>query len=238
MIAEYISRLCGELHIGQRLRQKYVLSTLRKLNLSGKRILDAGCGTGSYAFKLAEWFPTVFIDAVDIRIDRATSEKAPHNLKFLQKDLRDFVSPSTYDLIYSVDVLEHITDDTKVLSNLYVSLKPNGLFSIHVPLLSQNFTPHKFLVKHFPIPSGSDHVREGCTPSELIKKLEEAGFSIQKTINTFGWFGSLAWCLMKIVENNRLRYRITLHPLNLLLMQIDYWLPNKKAEGILILAQK
>jgi len=238
MVSKSVLRLSGELHIGHRLRQKYVLSTLRKLSLSDKRILDAGCGSGDYSLKLAEHFPTASIDAIDISIKDTAFKKSLQNLKFFQEDLTDFVSPSTYDLIYTVDVLEHIEEDSKVLSNFYASLKPNGLLLVHVPLIPQNFIPHRFLIHRFSITSADDHVREGYTTKELIEKLQIAGFHIQKTVNTFGWFGSLGWSLMKLLETSRLRYRLLLHPLNLLLMEIDYWLPKRRGEGILVLAQK
>lgn len=230
-----VLRACGELHVGHRLRLKYVLNAMNKFNLSDKHILDAGCGNGVYAEKLAVAWPSSRINAIDLSLD-GIEDNLPKNITIAKKDLTALDIDSQYDLIYTVDVLEHIIDDKIVLANFFHALKQSGFLIIHVPLESQEFIPHRFLIKNRP--TQEDHIRDGYNEIDLLNKIALAKFEIINKTYTFGWFGSLAWFLMKLYENNRLRYRILVHPLNLLLMQLDFWLPKRRAEGILIVAKK
>ena len=92
-------------------------------------ILDAGSGFGQYSYFLARKNPSWQILGVDVKEEQI--EDCQHffkkagltNANFLLADLTKFIHQESYDLILSVDVMEHIEEDGKVFSNFYQSLK-------------------------------------------------------------------------------------------------------------------
>jgi 2-polyprenyl-3-methyl-5-hydroxy-6-metoxy-1,4-benzoquinol methylase len=93
----------------------------------GGRALDAGCGTGAVARRLAARYEHV--DAVDlspemIRIARASS--AHSNIDYYLADLRDWLPREPrYDCITSMAVLHHF-DARAIVPRLAAALRPGG----------------------------------------------------------------------------------------------------------------
>ena len=97
----------------------------------GERALDAGCGTGAVARRLAAKFDEV--DAVDlspemIRIAREHSPDA--NLRYHVADLHDWLPREPiYDCITSMAVLHHF-DARAIVPRLAAALRPGGTLLI------------------------------------------------------------------------------------------------------------
>ena len=53
--------------------------------------------------------------------------------EFLQVDARKLPFESEFDVVGAFDVIEHITEDTEVLSQIYTALKPDGIGIFTVP---------------------------------------------------------------------------------------------------------
>jgi len=91
-----------------------VLPILESLigDISGKVILDLGCGNGDIAYKLA--LKENKVDAVDISTKMITRAKALHshsNINYYNTPIEDFVFEKKYDLIVSNLVLHYINDE-------------------------------------------------------------------------------------------------------------------------------
>ena len=110
---------------------------------SPKRILVAGCGSGSEAFMLARKFPTATIVAVDfssrsIAIAKALQRRSGRvkNIRFLRADLTGGRLAKTtggkFDFISCHGVLSYIPGPERVLANLARQLRPNGALFVGV----------------------------------------------------------------------------------------------------------
>lgn len=132
------------------------------------KILDAGCGTGLLAKKLARFGNVAAIDA------------SPEAVKFSQKRgvsaRRASVNKlpfkvGSFDLIVSVDVIYHkAVDDEAALGEFFRVLRPGGILIIRVPANKWLGTLHDEHV----------HTRERYSKENLKEKLEGAGFEIEK----------------------------------------------------------
>lgn len=100
----------------------------------GKRVLDAGCGSGRHAYYAAQYGAVVWaIDlgsAVEVaqrntrEIDRVHVAQADiHQLPF---------EPESFDFIYAIGVLHHLSDPEEVFHNLLRYLKPGGWIQIYL----------------------------------------------------------------------------------------------------------
>ncbi len=110
-------------------------------NLSGKRILDCGCGTGNLAIELGR--RSAFVEAFDLDKDmlQKAEEKCPQaiNVKFREGNLetidKDY-SESTFDLVCCIgNTLAHLDDLGSVSSFLRQAeklLKPGGHILIQI----------------------------------------------------------------------------------------------------------
>ena len=111
------------------LRAWHIRKELRKCRHSSpevKAILDAGSGFGQYTYRMARWFPAARIKAVDIKPEQIADcnqflEKAglSGRVKFEMGDLTQFREDNKYDLVLSVDVMEHIEEDVLVFRNFH-----------------------------------------------------------------------------------------------------------------------
>jgi len=229
----------GSLDIGNRLRQKQILSLIRHFHPSFKSILDAGCGGGVCALRLAHRYPGSQLVGLDYDIynvkQAQTDQKVLKikNVEFRHGDLRTSLGENKYDLIYCIDVLEHINSDEKVLYNFFAALKQNGNLIIHVPLLNQ-----RRVFKCFNDWSQADHVRDGYEKESLVKMLERQGFAVIYRKYTFGWVGALAWELDEIFRGLSSVARVMAFPALALLGGLDLRLRSDWGNGILIFATK
>ena len=119
------------------------------LNISGKNILDFGCGAGEVAAELSRQGANV--TAFDV------NEAKLKSLQITAENLINFKVVSTcpgrcsqFDVIVLLDVLEHLIFPRKVLKELNCLLKPDGLLYLS--------TPNKFSIvnvlmdPHFSLP--------------------------------------------------------------------------------------
>jgi ubiquinone/menaquinone biosynthesis C-methylase UbiE len=107
-------------------------------NVRGRRILDAGCGTGKYALDLSQAGARVTgIDNNTSALGRAR-EFAGENAEFYNADVRtslSFLGYHSFDAVLCSLVLHYIEDWTKPLAEFRELLVPNGRFviSVHHP---------------------------------------------------------------------------------------------------------
>jgi len=98
----------------------------------GKRILDAGCGTGHRLVALAKKFPRASFLGLDLTPAALTVARelaARHgveNVGFELADLHDLRCPGSFDLIVSTGVIHHLENPERGLANLGRSLAADG----------------------------------------------------------------------------------------------------------------
>jgi SAM-dependent methyltransferase len=112
---------------------KYRLVKAIVARMSDKNILEVGCGAGTLvrSLKFRNPYNNYFgYDTCDEAIKRANS--LADGISYFDK-LTDS-HRNMFDLIFLVDVLEHVKCPTGFLQVLTTYLKDDGLFVVHVPL--------------------------------------------------------------------------------------------------------
>lgn len=101
----------------------------------GRRVLDAGCGTGygAHDLALAGAASVLGIDASD-RAIAFCRERYPHpRLAFATGDLMALAVPGPFDVVFCSNVLEHLADPDPFLDAVRRTLAPDGLLVMAVP---------------------------------------------------------------------------------------------------------
>ncbi len=195
---------------GSLIRQMHALRLVKKLaiNTDAKHIMDAGCGSGIYAFRLARQLPQMDITALDIDPDyhRQCLLRKEYfhrsNIRFVLGSLLQPIGEEAYDLVYSIDVLEHIENDSRVLKNIYTGLKPGGYLVLHVPRAKPEYIFRATGRLAEEVGRRAHHVRDGYESPALCRKVAEAGFEVTNMTDTLAkWKGGLAWEIYTILLN-------------------------------------
>ncbi len=239
-LARLYCKLMGVPIVGLRIRWRWVRDNLPS---KATRILDAGCGRGVISRGIAQLYPEAQIDAVDIDKERQVinSEIARrlgiNNCHFITQDLQTLSYKEEYDLVVSVDNLEHIEDDESAMVKLFSAIKPGGVLLVHVPHFYRYWPVFK-KVENFDVPG---HYRSGYHMAELTERLQRAGFNIDSCHFTYGWLQTLTNNLSYVItgakENNQILYALVFPVLNLLSWlghggELDF------GSGIIALARK
>jgi SAM-dependent methyltransferase len=138
LLAQWL--LTATFGVDQKGEQYYRRAKSTFQNLDSMRILDAGCGDGSIALRFAIAGADVVgldIDCEFIDIARLRSmEMYPQTpIRFICADLCDknSFSDTGFDLIISIDVIEHVSDAVKYLITLKEMLNPAGKIWLFTP---------------------------------------------------------------------------------------------------------
>ena len=215
-------------------------------------ILDAGTGFGQYAYYVAREFSNARVLAVDVKEDylenaRRFMQKTPqrHQVSFEAHDLTVLDLDRKFDLILSVDVMEHIEDDRAVFRNFARVLKSGGHVIINTPSDQGGSEVTGEGEESFI----EEHVRPGYNREELMSKLTEAGLEPVKAMYTYGTHGSRAWRIllkhpMKMLARSRAAfallpfYYLFALPVGTVLNALDVRDENETGTGLLVVGCK
>ncbi len=242
-------RIFGEVYLGRRLRFFHFRKTIQFLRLNNADILDAGCGLGEYSFYLSRNYPNAKIVAVDISKEDINScleikeIKKINNIEFKKASLSDLKSSGFFNLIFCVDVMEHVKDDNNIFKHFFNALKTDGTLVMHFPNSGYDPKLRKRLNSFFPklMAAGISeigHVRHGYNPSEIESLLRTIGFTSIQLKYTFGALGFAAHILFELVRDKHLIIYMFFYPFMLVLAYMDLLFENSTGSGILIIAKK
>ncbi|MCC9135720.1 class I SAM-dependent methyltransferase [Pontibacter silvestris] len=162
-----------------------------------QHILDAGSGFGQYTYYLSGMSTKWNILAVDVKEEQVSDcnhfirSIGRHNVLFRIADLVKYREPNSYDLVLSVDVMEHIEEDVQVFRNIHASLRPGGMLLISTPSDQGGSDVHGDNETSFI----EEHVRDGYNIQEIQDKLRLAGFRKVEARYSYGKPGQISWRL-------------------------------------------
>jgi SAM-dependent methyltransferase len=161
---------------------RYLLGAICRHAQPGTRTLDFGAGTGQFAIPLQQ----LRIDVTAVEPDRSLQRRlAAHGIPTCSS--ADELPAESFDVIYSLNVLEHIVDDVGALRQLHAVLKPRGTLLVYVPAFAMLYSSMDAKV---------GHVRR-YTRTSLRAVVARAGFEVQRVgyVDSLGFFAALAFKL-------------------------------------------
>lgn len=153
--------------------------------LADKRVLDVGCGAGLLCEPLARLGGAV--TGIDAAVENIAAARAHAALSGLTIDYRaggiEALAGETFDLVTSLEVIEHVATPDAFIAGLAAALAPGGLLILSTPnrtALSRLalITIGEGLGR---IPRGTHDWEKFLTPDELTELLEAAGLKVIDT---------------------------------------------------------
>ena len=228
------------------------LDHLKKEGFTPAHIADAGSGFGQYVYYLSKKFLLAQITGLDIKQEQVdecnvffSSIGLKERVNFKYADLTTLEAKENYDLILSVDVMEHIEEDRAVFQRFYKGLKPGGVLLISTPSDLGGSNVHHEHEESFI----DEHVRDGYGVDDIDEKLREAGFSDIHIRYSYGKPGSLSWKLsmkypIQLVNSSKLFlillpfYYLVTYPISYCLNRADVRREHKAGTGLIVRCKK
>jgi len=247
ILRRFIFHTLGDDFIGATIRFFHFKRALR--NVHFRLALDAGCGTGDFAFYIAERYYQSKVDAYDIsensisEDDRVKKVMGINNINFYRRDILRMKDKLKYDFIFSMVSILYFTDRQNkiILKNIYNALEEGGFFYLDLPTVTFNnfhIIPKRYYNKWSR--HTFDQLPGHLYSSEKLKSiLKSLGFEVIYLRNSFGYAGMLAWEIDAIIKEHNLdRLKIILLPALKTLAWLDYLLKNKNGSCVCILCKK
>jgi 2-polyprenyl-3-methyl-5-hydroxy-6-metoxy-1,4-benzoquinol methylase len=182
-----------DVHWWFRGRRQILRTLLRPYLPRPVRILDIGSGGGAVAQALVEFG---LVTACDVEVRCATEVSRRPGMTFAhgRAEALPFADGS-FDLVTALDVLEHVEDDARVLSEMGRVAGPHGAVAVTVPAYEWMWGRQDDISGH----------RRRYRQQLLRQRLEGAGFRIERLtgFNTILFPAVAAVRLLRRAESNR-----------------------------------
>ena len=150
--------------------------------LAGKAALDIGCGAGLLCEPLARLGAAVTgVDAAAANIAAASqhAEGMGLDIRYMAGEV-GALDIGQFDLVTSVEVIEHVADKSAFLRDVVSRLSPGGLLVMSTP--NRTAASRVLLVGAAEavgyVPKGTHHWEDFVTPEELEALLAEVGLTV------------------------------------------------------------
>ena len=169
---------------------------------AGERVLDMGCGAGRHAFEMykrgadvialdqdADELSTVSEWFAAMREEGGLPEGAEADVK--QGDALDLpFADGEFDRVVASEVLEHIPDDDRAISELVRVLRPGGTIAVTVPRWLPEKVCWALSDEYHEVEGGHVRIYRG---SDLVAKLEDAGLRLLGRDHVHGLHAPYWW---------------------------------------------
>jgi len=173
---------------------------------NGERLIDIGCGTGSFTIGAARRGYVPVGLSWDLRNQEVAAERAAlcgvNQVEFPVQDVRALDERTEFRQAFEVAIclenIEHIIDDRKLMRVINSCLKPGGMLLLTTPnyfyraITSGDNGP-------FSRTEDGGHVRRGYTATGLRELCAETGFFVEEISSCSGFFSQKLTALMRVL---------------------------------------
>ncbi|MEM8501150.1 MAG: methyltransferase domain-containing protein [Pseudomonadota bacterium] len=171
---------------------------LNGINLSGKTVLDIGCGSGGISIGLIRDFGAKKVIGLDVeepvcRFARDAAAKAGVSdqleIRQIEPGFPIPIESGSTDIVFSKDSIVHIEDKEALTQDVFRILKPGGWFVASDWLISHDGEPSSEMAAYIK----SEDLGFGmASPNRYQKSLEAAGFINITLRNRNKWYTPVA----------------------------------------------
>jgi ubiquinone/menaquinone biosynthesis C-methylase UbiE len=148
------------------LEQSEVLQEM--IPLDRRRLLDVGCGAGTWSERIASMYPWITVVGADVGADFIEEARRRHASDRVSFEVEDFASLSfedgSVDCVYADNVLEYTFDVDATLRELHRVLTPGGALVAAIP--PDAYRPDRICHNH----------TWKTAPDDVHRRLEAVGF--------------------------------------------------------------
>ena len=167
----------GELHTLHDINPARLAYIQQHCDLSGKKVLDVGCGGGILSEALAK--AGAHVTAIDLapdslRVARDHAQQGKLTIDYQQCAVEELANqvPGSFDVITCMEMLEHVPDPESIINACATLLKPGG--DCFFSTINRNLKSFAFAIvgaEHILglIPKGTHEYKKLIKPSELAR---------------------------------------------------------------------
>ncbi len=167
------------------------------LSLTGKTILDIGCGSGGITLHLVERHGTAQVTGFDVELPVVQAARRRAEARGLADKAR-FVHASpgplpfadeTFDVVFSKDALLHVPDKDALFAEIFRVLKPGGVFAASNWMISHDGEPSREMQDYIAAEGLSFAM---ASPARYADAMRRAGFERIVTRDRNAWYRKVA----------------------------------------------
>ena len=207
----------GTLHTINPLRTKFITDGV---NLSGRKVLDVGCGGGILTEALARYgAQATGIDLSNESIEAAKVHARQQGLdiEYRYENIDETASKHAgeFDAITCMEMLEHVPEPKKIIATCSRLLKPGG----HAFFSTINRTPKAFVFVIFGgeyilrlLPRGTHTYRKLIRPNELKQWAQESGLDFRRLASLIYNPFTRKFKVAEVEDNNYMAHFVKTNP--------------------------
>lgn len=174
-----------------------VSRVLEGLDLTGKRVLDIGCGSGAITLSLAVDHGAAHVTGVDVEAPvckaaeaRIAAAGVADRVTIRQVTPGPFAFPDqSFDVVFSKDSIIHIADKDFLAREVFRVLRPGGWFAASDWLISHDSAPSPEMAAYIAL-EALDFAM--ASPARYQEALAKAGFLEIALRNRNAWYAEIA----------------------------------------------
>ncbi len=176
-------------------------------DLTGRNVLDIGCGSGGITLSLAADHGAAKVVGLDVEApvlakarERATARGLADQVEFVQVEPGPFPFPdASFDIVFSKDAMIHIADKEALFADIMRILKPGGWLLASDWLIAHDNEPSPEM-KHYIDLEGLSFGM--ASPDRYRRALEAAGFTDVDLRNRNPWYVDVARSELATLEGD------------------------------------
>lgn len=174
-----------------------VARVLADLDLSGREVLDIGCGSGGIALHLVQAHGAAHVTGFDVEqpvIERARARAIAAGLADRTSFVRGPPGPlpfadGSFDVVFSKDALLHVPDKAALFAEVFRVLRPGGVFVASDWLISHDGPPSPDMRAYLEAEGISFSM---ASPGAYQAAMSAAGFVDVQTVSRNAWYREVA----------------------------------------------